>query len=302
MPMFDDILCQLDDMDAPYPAAAIQVLRDRQGEAAPVLRQMLRDVVAEPLAYHERIVQFHAAALLAEWRDAQAHELLAQTCRLDEEASEAAWCDFTTEGLPECLVATFDGDPEPLLQVVTDEAAGEWGRVAAIHALGRLACEGRCDVEAVTASLVEFAEARADSLRLAGRRLDVLLAVVAAELVPFLTLERVESELMPWFESGLATSGLVSVDRLRSRAGDRDQALRKGNDRYADIRAERLVDHLHSDQRPGSEPVHRLPIPARAPEPLAPPVAPFRRDQPKVGRNDPCPCGSGRKFKKCCGH
>ncbi|MCB1903860.1 MAG: SEC-C domain-containing protein, partial [Gammaproteobacteria bacterium] len=22
---------------------------------------------------------------------------------------------------------------------------------------------------------------------------------------------------------------------------------------------------------------------------------------PKVGRNDPCPCGSGKKFKKCCG-
>jgi uncharacterized protein YecA (UPF0149 family) len=21
----------------------------------------------------------------------------------------------------------------------------------------------------------------------------------------------------------------------------------------------------------------------------------------KVGRNDPCPCGSGKKFKKCCG-
>ena len=27
----------------------------------------------------------------------------------------------------------------------------------------------------------------------------------------------------------------------------------------------------------------------------------FRRDTPKVGRNDPCPCGSGKKFKKCCG-
>jgi len=25
-----------------------------------------------------------------------------------------------------------------------------------------------------------------------------------------------------------------------------------------------------------------------------------RREGPKVGRNDPCPCGSGRKFKKCC--
>jgi len=27
----------------------------------------------------------------------------------------------------------------------------------------------------------------------------------------------------------------------------------------------------------------------------------YRRDQPKVGRNDPCPCGSGKKFKKCHG-
>ena len=27
----------------------------------------------------------------------------------------------------------------------------------------------------------------------------------------------------------------------------------------------------------------------------------FVRQEPKVGRNDPCPCGSGRKYKKCCG-
>ncbi|MBI3928111.1 MAG: YchJ family protein [Armatimonadetes bacterium] len=26
-----------------------------------------------------------------------------------------------------------------------------------------------------------------------------------------------------------------------------------------------------------------------------------RRDTARVGRNDPCPCGSGRKYKKCCG-
>ena len=28
---------------------------------------------------------------------------------------------------------------------------------------------------------------------------------------------------------------------------------------------------------------------------------PVRRIEPKVGRNDPCPCGNGRKYKKCCG-
>lgn len=34
---------------------------------------------------------------------------------------------------------------------------------------------------------------------------------------------------------------------------------------------------------------------------LGPRVAPVRHDQPQPGRNDPCPCGSGKKYKKCCG-
>ena len=42
------------------------------------------------------------------------------------------------------------------------------------------------------------------------------------------------------------------------------------------------------------------PQPSEAPE--IPKVAtPVVRDAPKVGRNDPCPCGSGKKYKKCCG-
>jgi preprotein translocase subunit SecA len=40
-------------------------------------------------------------------------------------------------------------------------------------------------------------------------------------------------------------------------------------------------------------------------EPQALPVSPPRKSSPtqsqKVGRNDPCPCGSGKKYKKCCG-
>ena len=31
------------------------------------------------------------------------------------------------------------------------------------------------------------------------------------------------------------------------------------------------------------------------------PNEPVRREAPRVGRNDPCPCGSGKKFKQCCG-
>jgi uncharacterized protein len=39
----------------------------------------------------------------------------------------------------------------------------------------------------------------------------------------------------------------------------------------------------------------------QAASPDAAPARTVRRDGQKVGRNDPCPCGSGRKFKRCCG-
>jgi preprotein translocase subunit SecA len=44
-----------------------------------------------------------------------------------------------------------------------------------------------------------------------------------------------------------------------------------------------------------------LPSPAQGASPEASNVTPFVRAQPKVGRNEPCPCGSGRKYKHCHG-
>jgi len=36
-------------------------------------------------------------------------------------------------------------------------------------------------------------------------------------------------------------------------------------------------------------------------QPQPPKVTTYQRTSQKVGRNDPCPCGSGKKYKKCCG-
>jgi preprotein translocase subunit SecA len=43
--------------------------------------------------------------------------------------------------------------------------------------------------------------------------------------------------------------------------------------------------------------------PPRTPEaaPAETAAQPFTREQPKVGRNEPCPCGSGKKYKHCHG-
>ncbi|MGB5441507.1 MAG: SEC-C metal-binding domain-containing protein, partial [Gammaproteobacteria bacterium] len=51
---------------------------------------------------------------------------------------------------------------------------------------------------------------------------------------------------------------------------------------------------------PNAREIHAYWLARRSEE--APPAKPQRRLEPRVGRNDPCPCGSGKKYKKCCLH
>ena len=55
-------------------------------------------------------------------------------------------------------------------------------------------------------------------------------------------------------------------------------------------------------QGPSDAPRPNLGDPSQAPrrEVSLPKVA-VKRTVPKVGRNEPCPCGSGKKYKQCCG-
>ncbi len=51
-----------------------------------------------------------------------------------------------------------------------------------------------------------------------------------------------------------------------------------------------MFRHLPSEERPRKEDLKEMAVP--------PTVAQMKNK--KVGRNDPCPCGSEKKFKKCC--
>lgn len=53
-------------------------------------------------------------------------------------------------------------------------------------------------------------------------------------------------------------------------------------------------------QGPGNPPISASGGPAGGKEVSLPKVA-VKRTTPKVGRNEPCPCGSGKKYKQCCG-
>jgi uncharacterized protein len=58
------------------------------------------------------------------------------------------------------------------------------------------------------------------------------------------------------------------------------------------------VDTLRDAIVPNVRAIHAHWLPLRGAD--SPKAAPWRRDTPRVGRNDPCPCGSGKKYKMCC--
>ncbi|MCE8015689.1 preprotein translocase subunit SecA [Halomonas sp. MCCC 1A17488] len=82
---------------------------------------------------------------------------------------------------------------------------------------------------------------------------------------------------------------------------------------HVQVRRPEEVDELERQRREALEREkaaaasrHEAPELAEGEEPAgaAMPAAdarPVRREGPKVGRNDPCPCGSGKKYKQCCG-
>lgn len=64
--------------------------------------------------------------------------------------------------------------------------------------------------------------------------------------------------------------------------------------KYNDPRGEQF--HRREDAKKG----YQKQLPGEDENPLPPPVEPIRSGE-KPGRNEPCPCGSGKKYKQCCG-
>ena len=104
------------------------------------------------------------------------------------------------------------------------------------------------------------------------------------------------------YEEGLVDPGYISPDNVKhDLAMGKDRVLA----RLADDPHRRLVDDtvkemywwacFHDDPAKGAtEPPSKATWKTAAPSPI-------KSTKPKTGRNEPCPCGSGKKYKKCCG-
>ncbi len=215
--------------------------------------------------------------LSARWREARLLVPLVEWLRTAEAADLDLIGDVLTEDGGRLLAGVWGGDLESLKRLVETPTADEFARAAGLNAL---------------ALLVAWGEAPRDVVVSYFR----WLATVGLQRTPglawnSLAVESTEIEALEVFPALRAAydEDLIEEDYIPAAELDEAEASPRGT----------LLESLRQRHPPVHDVLRELAWaePARAPLP-----APARRvDGRKIGRNDPCPCGSGRKYKKCCG-
>lgn len=195
--------------------------------------------------------------------------------------------------------------PAELREVIEDADANEWLTVAALGALGAMAWDGRISRDEHYGYLRELGERR--------ERTDHPVWMEWLSQVGFFAWENLLDLVAELQRAGVffGKEGVETTRKLMNEPGREDWArhafsrFQPGG--YAGL--ERFAGFLcfqpgyveeDAEDETGEELDFTDPY---APEAAVPyvPFGTIAREEPKIGRNDLCPCGSGKKWKKCCG-
>jgi hypothetical protein len=257
------------------------------------------------------MLHLYAMHLLAAWRDTRAFRPLVQLGHHAEDAVESMLGDVVTETYGRALASVCDGDLSPLQALAEDVNASIWSRHAALKAMTVRALEGDADRAVVIDYLADLGEREA--LRLGAANAPIatfeLIDAVVSNATDLSAVSMLPA-IRQWFadrllDESIAGEAWVAAHIARSPEESLAQ-LRQYNDSYlADVASEMS---WWSGFRDDPAPAPGKPAAANGdvvdqhrPRATAERPVTIVRDGPKIGRNDPCPCGSGRKYKKCHG-
>jgi uncharacterized protein len=238
-------------------------------------------------------ILFFALHLCAEKRETRAFQPLCRLLR--DPLVEDVLGDAITTTLTGILISTFDGDVEPLKSVIEDPAADEFIRSAALDALSYLAHAGLMPMVNMKSYLQYlFVTMRPHSAGIIWAHWAMVVARLGyadmtQQVARAFHLGRIERSFMGMhhFKADLRralddpTAGF-SHDGIAPFT----DAIGVLSTWYGFSEQRREDERRRAEQALFAEPARRRP----------PVPSPLRT----VGRNDPCPCGSGKKFKKCC--
>ncbi|GJD34522.1 DUF1186 domain-containing protein [Methylobacterium aerolatum] len=273
----DPIALLIEDLAAAVhlPAAALRKALEHPDAIADATLPVLDKAAGgADLSEAEANLLFWGLHVMAHARDARAYPPLLSLLRQDLDVVDGALGDAVTSTLPRILASVYDGETDPLFRLILDSSLEDAIRQAALSAAAFLCLDGRIPRDDLHRVLVRFDDAKAAVEKdLGWSAWEEAIAMLGfRDLAPRVEAAWQDGRMDPdysdpqWFK-----------DALREAERHPDDPERLPDDYgYLDD----PVGDLDWTREGFGEPQRN----------------PFK----DVGRNDPCPCGSGKKFKKCC--
>ena len=291
-----------------FPREALEAAIAQPGDVTPMLLEALEQSIAEPERLDEPtgayMMALYAMHLLAQFREPAAYPLLVRLFSLEREWQEHFKEDVILATLPQLFASLCDDDLEPLHGIIENPAVDGYVRIAAIETLVMRVLMGLLARDQVIDYFRTLFNNRLEQNPLTVRSFLVLNAyrLYPEELLP---------EIRQAYHNGLVDSFLITLGEIEKvLAEDRETVLERSRQEMPGFfddtigKFESFPDF--EENRPVRKPppaptpsVSRRERPAREATPPLQQRVPATRSE-KVGRNDPCPCGSGKKYKKCC--
>jgi Protein of unknown function (DUF1186)/SEC-C motif len=273
------------------PVEAIRAAQADREAMVPVFLRTIDDFLElqGPVDPNALFFIFH---LLGEWREQSAYWSLAVFLRLPGDVLNTILGEAITETTHRVMAAVFDGDPDPLYEIIRDPEADEFVRAKMCQAIAMLTLRGDLPREATAAFLRDCyaqLEPQQDCYVWSGW-VDAVAWLGLTELKPLVQQAFLRRSIHPgWltfrdFEEDLQ----YSVDHPEAQPLHDDGPLTLFGDTVAE-----LSGWAGFQPKAPRNDTSKRGLPTSF-------AMPHREPSRKIGRNDPCPCGSGKKFKKCC--
>jgi hypothetical protein len=275
----EEILGELEFYDRTFPRRALQEAMDRKESITPELLAIIRDAtenIDELVDEEGYMAHMYALYLLAQFRERRAYPLIVEFFSIPGEATLDVTGDLVTEDLNRILASVCGNDTSLIEALIEDENANEYVRDAALEGLLVLVARGdksREEVMGYYRELLREKLARKPYLVWGG------LVSCCCHLHP----EEVLEDIRRAYAEGLVDEDYIDLGMVEEYAAQSQAQV------LADLKLDSRYSYIDDVIREMEWWACFDPPQER------------QRFKGKVGRNEPCPCGSGKKYKQCCG-
>ena len=267
------------------------MITENEEVAKPYLREALEKAIQEQTDLDSDYqLHFYALFLLEQFQDKAAFQKITELVSLPPDVVDYLIGDTITSGLSDILYNTYDGNLTQLKQMVADTKIDEFVRADALEVMGQLYLDGEISETDWKSFLAQTIHDAKGYDHVCNKIADLICRCHFVDMLP---------EIRYMFDHDLMDEGYLGdydscVDLMFKYDEEEISFCKKSMNAAEYLKSWAMF--TDGDTKTPDMSKKDLEKMLRAMErTLNPPI----RKQ-KIGRNDPCPCGSGKKYKFCC--